>query len=73
MKTTRVEAVVVALTPEFELAHLEAVNGDTLSIGELTEGVDWRQLQVGQRLICEVQGEYALRVVRAEVLPPAPS
>ena len=69
MKTELVEATVSVVLPEFELVRLEVGNGDTLSIGKRAEGVDWRELKVGQRLLCLVQGEYATRVLRAEPIP----
>jgi len=65
-----IEATVSVLIPEFELVHLEVDNGDTLSIGELTKGVDWRELHEGQRVRCVVEDYgHATRVIRAEVLP----
>lgn len=68
MKTELVEATVSVVLPEFELVKLELGNGDTLSIGKRTEGVDWRALNVGQRLLCLVEGEHATRVLRAELI-----
>lgn len=64
-----VVAEVAAVIEEFELVHLEGPDGLTLCIGEGTAGVDWRQLRLGQRLECEVEGEHAVRVVRARLLP----
>lgn len=69
MKTELVEATVSVVLPEFELVKLELGNGDTLSIGKRTQGVDWRALKVGQRLLCLVEGEHATRVLRAELIP----
>lgn len=66
-----VVATVAALIPEFELVHLTAPGDLTLSIGRGTPGVDWRELQLGQRLLCEVEGEHSSRVVHATVMPPA--
>ena len=67
----RVVAVVTALIHDFELVHLAAPNDLTLSIGRHTKGVDWRQLQLGQRVECDFVGHHATRVIRARVLPPA--
>jgi hypothetical protein len=67
----RVIATVRALVHEFELVHLQGPDGLTLSIGKRTEGVDWRQLQVGQRVECDFVGQNATRVIRARVLPPS--
>jgi hypothetical protein len=67
--TELVDAVVVALLPEFQLVHLETPGGDTLSVGELTRGVSWRELREGQWLRCTVEGAEAPRVVAAEILP----
>ena len=64
----RVVATVVALVPEFELVHLEAPGDLTVSIGRRTPGIDWRELQIGQRVECDVEGAYATRVVRARLL-----
>lgn len=69
MKTELVEATVSVVLPEFELVKLELGNGDTLSITKRTDGVDWRALKVGQRLLCLVEGEHATRVLRAELIP----
>lgn len=69
MKTELVEATVSSVVPEFELVKLELGNGDTLSIGKRTDGVDWCDLKVGQRLLCLVEGEHATRVLRAELIP----
>ena len=69
MKTELIEATVSVILPEFELVKLELGNGDTLSIGKWTQGVDWRSLKVGQRLLCLVEGEHATRVLRAELIP----
>ena len=71
MKAKRVVAVVTALVHDFELVHLQAPGDLTLSIGTRTPGVDWRQLQVGQRVECDFAGHHATRVIRAKVLPPA--
>lgn len=68
MKTELVEATVSVVLPEFELVKLELGNGDTLSISKRTDGVDWRALKVGQRLLCLVEGEHATRVLRAELI-----
>lgn len=64
-----VVATVAVVIEEFELVHLEGPDGLTLCIGEGSAGVDWRQLRLGQRLECEVEGEHAVRVVRARLLP----
>ena len=69
-KPERVIAIVAALVPEFELVRLEAAGDLTVSIGKRTPGIDWRELQVGQRVECDIEGEYATRVVRARLLPP---
>lgn len=71
MEVERVAAVVTALVHDFLLVHLEAPGDLTLSIGRRTPGVDWRQLQVGQRVECDFVGHNATRVIRARVLPPA--
>ncbi|PZP31205.1 MAG: hypothetical protein DI603_12600 [Roseateles depolymerans] len=69
-KPERVIAIVAALVPEFELVRLETTGDLTVSIGKRTPGIDWRELQVGQRVECDIEGEYATRVVRARLLPP---
>lgn len=67
MKTMR--ATVATLIPEFHLVHLLADGERTLSVGEDTEGVDWRTLRVGQVLECDLDiWEHASRVVRARVV-----
>lgn len=66
----RVVAVVAAVLPEFELVRLEAPGDLTVSIGRRTPGIDWRELQVGQRVECDVEGAYATRVVHARLLLP---
>ena len=66
----RVVAIVAAVVPEFELVRLEGPGDLTVSIGQGTPGIDWRELLVGQRVECDVEGEYATRVVCARVLPP---
>lgn len=69
-RIVEVLAVVSLLIPEFELVRAESDDGElTLSLGELTQGVDWRRLEVGQRLRCTVQLGGATRVLRAELLP----
>jgi len=71
-----VRATVVLVVEEFEVVHLEGPDGLTFSVGEDTEGVDWRQLQPAQQLECELEGYHGIRVVRAKVLPtatPAPA
>lgn len=69
-KPERVIAIVMAVVPEFELVRLEAAGDLNVSIGKRTPGIDWRELQVGQRVECDIEGEYATRVVRARLLPP---
>lgn len=66
-----VRATVVFVVEEFEVVHLEGPDGLTLCVGKRTEGVDWRQLQPGQQLECELEGHHAIRVVRAKLLPAA--
>jgi hypothetical protein len=66
----RVIGTVVALVPEFELVKLEALGDLSVSIGKRTPGIDWRELQIGQRVECDIEGEFATRVVRAKLLPP---
>lgn len=71
-------ATVAFVIEEFELVRLVGPGDLTLSIGERTAGIDWRQLRPGQRVECEVEGEHATRVVRARLLPstlaaPAPN
>lgn len=70
VRAERVEAIVTVLIPEFELVHLVALDGsgNSLSIGEGVDGVDWRELRLGQRLMCDVEGEHSTRVTRAEIL-----
>lgn len=63
-----VEGVVTALAHEFEVVNVEASNGYTLLIGERTRGVDWRTLEVGQRLRCTLLDLEAPRVLAAEVI-----
>lgn len=62
---------------EVQLVHREATEGLTLDIRGSTEGSDWRQLRPGQQVACESEGENAIWVVRARLLPselsvPAP-
>lgn len=64
----KVVATVSAVVEEFELVRLEIGDGDTLTIGKRTNGVDWRALKVGQRVLCDVSGSYATRVERAWLL-----
>jgi len=66
----RVDVVVIAVIPEFDLVKAEdlAGTGDSFSLGKLVEGVDWRELRVGQRLRCEYVGEGATKVLRARLL-----
>ncbi len=64
----RVVATVSVLVPEFELVKLEIGDGDSLTIGRRTLGVDWRELRVGQRLLCTVTGVHAVRVEEAQLL-----
>lgn len=55
-KIVEVLATVSVLVHEFELVRAESDDGQlTISIGERTQGVDWRELKVGQRLRCVVQ------------------
>lgn len=67
-KTRRMVGTVSVLIPMFELVHLETEDGRTLSIGEGTQGVDWRTLNEGQRVQCDVSGEHSLRVEFAQLL-----
>lgn len=68
-KIVEVLATVSVLIHEFELVHAESDDGElTVSIGRQTTGVDWRELQVGQRLRCIVQVGGGTRVLRAEVV-----
>ena len=69
-KHERVEAVVTVVIEEFELVHADTVDGDTLSIGARTRGVDWRDLRIGQRLACQVEIGPLPRVLSAEVIDP---
>lgn len=63
-------ATVSVLVPGFEVVHAESDEGDlTLSLGEHTQGVNWRHLKEGQRLRCTVELRGWTRVLRAEVLP----
>jgi hypothetical protein len=41
----------------------------SLSVGEMTRGVSWRELREGQWLRRKVEGAEATRVVAAEILP----
>ncbi|TXI83940.1 MAG: hypothetical protein E6Q40_10200 [Cupriavidus sp.] len=72
MKTKTMRATVQFSIPEFELVRLLADDGETtLSVGKLTEGIDWRTLREGQVLICELDlWEHATRVVRATLAAP---
>lgn len=65
-----VDVVVIAVVAEFELVKAEdlAGTGDSFSLGKLVEGVNWRDLRVGQRLRCEYVGESATKVLRARLL-----
>lgn len=63
----RVIAEVTVLLPEFELVHLEAPGGLTVSVGEDTPGVDWRALEVGQLVECELD-KHVTRVIKAKLL-----
>lgn len=65
-----VEAVVTVLIPEFSLVHLDGPHGHTFSIGEDTDGVDWKHLEVGDRLLLQVDAEVS-RVLHATRLPPS--
>lgn len=72
MRTIEVQATVVVIisVSSFELVHAETDDGQlTLSIGESTPGVDWRCLEVGQRLQCVVRTGAGTRVLSAKVLP----
>lgn len=65
-----VDVVVTNVVEEFELVKADdlAGTGDTFSLGKRVEGVDWRELRVGQRLRCEYVGETATKVLRAHLL-----
>lgn len=64
----KVVAVVSVIVEEFETVHLEVGNGNTLVIGKRTQGINWRTLRVGQRVLCDVSGTYATRVEQAWLL-----
>lgn len=66
-----VDAVVTLVIPMFELAHADDANGDTYSIGELTSGLDWRLLRVGDKVRLEVDSSNA-RVLYATLLEASP-
>jgi hypothetical protein len=69
-RIVEVLAIVSILIPELELVRAESDDGElTLSLGELTQGVDWRLLKEGQRLRCTVEFRGWTRVLKAEVLP----
>lgn len=65
-----VDVVVIDIIKEFELVKADdlAGTGDSFSLGKFVEGVDWRNLRVGQRLRCEYVGDSATKVLRAYVL-----
>ncbi len=73
MRPETVIATVTLLLPEFQLVHLEGPDALSLSIGEDTPGVDWRQLQLGQRVECDLEGTHWTRVIRARVLSSDPA
>jgi len=51
-----VEAVVTVCMSELGYVKLETGNGQTLAISDCVRGVDWRQLEPGDRLRCKVIG-----------------
>lgn len=65
-----VDVVVTQVIEEFEVVKADDLSGsgDSFSIGKHVDGVDWRDLQVGQRLRCEYVGEAATKVLRAHLL-----
>lgn len=65
-----VDVVVTSVIEEFEVVKADdlAGTGDSFSLGKLMQGVDWRDLRVGQRLRCEYVGESATKVLRAHLL-----
>ncbi|MBW8843593.1 MAG: hypothetical protein JF607_01290 [Burkholderiales bacterium] len=68
-KTIEVFATVKFVVSEFEFVHAESDDGElTLSIGEGTAGVGWRDLKVGQRLRCVARIGASTLVLSAEVL-----
>lgn len=67
-ETRRLVGKVSALIPMFNVVRLETEDGWTLSVGEDTPGIDWRVLQVGQRVQCDVSGEHSSRVEFAQLL-----
>jgi len=73
VETVKVEAVVRAIVEEFEFVHLETLDGDTLGIGELTRDIDWRNLRLGQRVLCEVEVGPLPRVLSAHLIEPGPT
>jgi hypothetical protein len=68
-KIVEVFATVKVVVSEFELVQAESDDGElTLSIGERTAGVDWRDLRVGQQLLCIARVGAATRVLSAQVM-----
>lgn len=63
-------AVVTAVVQEFEIVHAETSAGRTLSIGEGTQGVPWRDLREGQAVVCECFASPAVRVVCVRLAVP---
>lgn len=69
-RTIEMIGTVSVVVPMFKTVHIESDDGQlTVSVGEDTEGVDWRGLQPGQRLRCVVHLN-PTRVLSAAPLPP---
>lgn len=50
----RIEVTVVALIPEYQQVLARAADGRQYVITERADGVPWRQLREGQRIVCLV-------------------
>jgi hypothetical protein len=53
-ETRRVEAVVVALIPEYHQAKIRDSEGNFYALTHSTPGVDLAMLHEGQRIVCTV-------------------
>lgn len=66
-----IQAVVKVIVQAFELVHAVGPGGLTVSIGQGTPGVDWRELRVGQTLACSCISTGGTRVLHATVIADA--